>query len=167
MTRATTIARLLTLRRAKEQRALEMLMQRDRDYHLAEKQVEDAKDAIARHMTRARARERRKIQSLIGRTVSPTAMARLQSDLDVLMAEATRLREIERHAQAALDHTRQARDAARDQFRLCQRATTKLEQLAEQDGRKAARRRAALAEATVEERPRSNSDFASPEPHSA
>jgi len=44
-----------------------------------------------------------------------------------------------------------ARDAARERYRLCQRAVTKLDRLAEQERRKAERLETAHAEAGLEE----------------
>ena len=77
---------------------------------------------------------------------------RLQADLDAMAAETVRLRQVEQEAQTALHDAELARDAARERFRLCQRAVTKLDRLAEEERRKAQRLEAAYAEADLDER---------------
>jgi len=152
VTRATAIARLLALRRLRERSALDALTQCEGDCRRAEQQVEAARDAVARHLAQARAHEHGKIRSLVGRAVSAKEIARLQADLDAMAAQTVRLRQVEQEAQAALHKAGLARDAARERFRLCQRAVTKLDRLAEEERREAARREAAYAEADLEER---------------
>jgi flagellar biosynthesis chaperone FliJ len=152
VTHATAIARLLDLRRLRERSALDALTQCEGDCRRAEQQVEAARDAVARHLAHAREHEREKIRSLVGQAVSATDIARLQADLDAMAAETVRLRQVEQEAQTALHNAGLACDAARERFRLCQRAVTKLDRLAEQERRKAARLEAAYAEADLEER---------------
>jgi hypothetical protein len=167
MTSAATLIRLLDLRRAKEKRALDALMRHDGDYRRAERRLEAARQAVARSKTQAQRRERAQIQALIGRPVSPAAMARLQADLDAVMVETEKLRDDERAAQAALDETERARDAAREHFRLCQRAAAKLDRLAAEQRQLETRRQAALDEAELEERIAPDAGFTCTEPHPA
>jgi hypothetical protein len=152
VTHATAIARLLDLRRLRERSALNALTQCEGDYRRAEQQVEAARNAIAHHLAQARAHEREKIRAFVGRAVSATEIGRLQADLDAMAAETVRLRQVEQEAQTALHNAELARDAARERLRLCQRAVTKLDRLAEEERRKAERLEAAYAEADLEER---------------
>ena len=59
---------------------------------------------------------------------------------------------VEEEARKALQDAEQARDAARERYRLCQRAVIKLDRLAEQERRKADRLEEAYAEADLDER---------------
>ena len=152
MTHAAAIARLLGLRRLRERSALNALTQCEGDCRRAEQQVEAARHAVAHHLEQARTHERDKRQTLVGRAVSMTEIARLQAGLDAMAAETMRLRRVEEEAQAALHNAGLARDAARERYRLCQRAVTKLDGLAEQERRKAQRLEGAYAEADLEER---------------
>jgi type III secretion protein O len=152
MTNARAIARLLDLRRLRERSALNALTQCEGDCRRAEQQVEASRHAVAHHLEQARAHEREKRQALVGRAVSMAEIARLQGDLDAMAAEAMRLRQVQEGAKAALHDAELARDAARERYRLCQRAVTKLDGLAEQERRKAERLEGAYAEADLEER---------------
>jgi hypothetical protein len=152
MTHAAAIARLLDLRRLRERSALNALTQCEGDCRRAEQQAETARHAVTHHLAQARTHEQGQRQALVGRAVSMTEIARLQADLDAMAAEAMRLRRVEEEAQAALRDAGLARDAARERYRLCQRAVTKLDGLAEQERRKAERLEGAYAEADLEER---------------
>ena len=152
MTQARAIARLLDLRRLRERSALNALTQCEGDCRRAEQQMEATQSAIAHHLAQARTHERDKRQALVGRAVSMTEIARLQADLDGMAAETMRLRRVEEEAQMALQNAGLARDAARERYRLCQKAVTKLDGLAEQERRKAERLEGAYAEADLEER---------------
>ena len=152
MTHAVALTRLVGLRRLREQSALNALTQCEGDCRRAEQQVEAARSAVADHLAQARTHERAKRRALVGRAVSATEIARLQADLDAMAAETVRLRVVEEEARKALHNAELARDAARERYRLCQRAVTKLERLAEQERRKAERLEEAYAEADLEER---------------
>jgi type III secretion protein O len=152
MTNARAIARLLDLRRLRERSALNALTQCEGDCRRAEQQVEASRHAVAHHLEQARVHERDKRQALVGRAVSMAEIARLQGDLDAMAAEAMRLRQVQEGAKAALHDAELARDAARERYRVCQRAVTKLDGLAEQERRKAERLEGAYAEADLEER---------------
>ena len=152
MTHATAIARLLDLRRLRERSALDALTQCEGDCRRAEQQVETARYAIAHHLERARMHEREKRRALVGRAVSMAEITSLQADLDAMAAMTMQLRQVEEESQTALQNAEQARDAARERYRLCQRAVTKLDGLAEQERRKAERLEGAYAEADLEER---------------
>jgi type III secretion protein O len=152
MTHAAAIARLLDLRRLRERSALNALTQCEGDCRRAEQQVEASRHAVAHQLEQARVHERDKRQALVGRAVSMAEIARLQGDLDAMAAEAMRLRQVQEGAKAALHDAELARDAARERYRVCQRAVTKLDGLAEQERRKAERLEGAYAEADLEER---------------
>lgn len=152
MTHAAAIARLLDLRRLRERSALNALTQCEGDCRRAEQQVEASRHAIAHHLAQARTHEQDKRRALVGRAVSMTEITRLQADLDGMAAETMRLRRVEEEARIALQNAEQARDSARERYRLCQKAVTKLDGLAEQERRKAERLEGAYAEADLEER---------------
>jgi hypothetical protein len=152
MTHAAALARLVGLRRLREKSALNALTQCEGDCRRAEQQVEAARFATAHQLAQARRHEQDKRRALVGRAVSAAAIAGLQADLDAMAAETMRLRKVEQEAQAALHNAELARDAARERYRLCQRAVIKLDGLAEQERRKAERLETAYAEADLEER---------------
>lgn len=152
MTNARAIARLLDLRRLRERSALNALTQCEGDCRRAEQQVEASRHAIAHHLAQARVHEQDKRRALVGRAVSMAEITSLQADLDAMAAETMRLRRVEEEARIALQNAEQARDAARERYRLCQKAVTKLDGLAEQERRKAERLEGAYAEADLEER---------------
>jgi flagellar biosynthesis chaperone FliJ len=152
MTHAAAIARLLDLRRLRERSALNALTQCEGDCRRAEQQVEASRHAIAHHLAQARTHEQDKRRALVGRAVSMAEITSLQADLDAMAAETMRLRRVEEEARIALQNAEQARDAARERYRLCQRAVTELDGLAEQERRKAERLEGAYAEADLEER---------------
>jgi flagellar biosynthesis chaperone FliJ len=152
MTHVAALARLVDLRRLRERTALNELTKCEGDCRRAEHQVEAARYAIAHQLAQAHAHERDKRRAFVGRAVSMTEITRLQADLDAMAAETMRLRRIEEEAKAALHNAELTRDAARERYRLCQRAVTKLERLAEQERRKADRLAEAYAEADLDER---------------
>jgi flagellar biosynthesis chaperone FliJ len=152
MTQARAIARLLDLRRLRERSALNALTQCEGDCRRAEQQVEASRHAIWHQLERARLHEQDKRRALVGRAISMAEITRLQGELDAMAAETMRLRRVEEDARTALQNAEQARDAARERYRLCQKAVTKLDGLAEQERRKAERLEGAYAEADLEER---------------
>lgn len=152
MTPVAALERLVGLRRVREKTALNELTRCEGDCRRAEQQVEAARHAIAHQLLQARAHEQDKRQALVGRAVSTAEIAGLQADLDAMAAETVRLRVVEEEARKALQDAEQTRDAARERYRLCQRAVTKLDRLAEQERRKAERLEEAYAEADLEER---------------
>jgi flagellar biosynthesis chaperone FliJ len=152
MTPLAALTRLVGLRRLRERSALNELTKCEGDCRRAEQQVEAARYAIAHQLAQARTHEQVKRQALVGRAVSTTEIGRLQADLDAMAAETLRLRLVEEEARKALHNAELARDAARERYRLCQRAVTKLERLAEQERRKADRLAEAYAEADLDER---------------
>jgi len=152
MTHLVALTRLVGLRRLREQTALNEVTKCEGDCRRAEQQVEAAGYAIVHQLEQARARERAQRQALAGRAVSTTEIGRLQADLDSMAAETLRLRVVEEEARKALHDVEVVRDAARERYRLCQRAVTKLDRLAEQERRKADRLAEAYAEADLDER---------------
>jgi len=152
MTHARAIARLLDLRRLRERSALNALTQCEGDCRRAEQQLEASRNAVVHHLEQTRTHEHDKRRALVGRAVSMAEITRLQADLDAMAAETMRLRQVEEEAQSALHNAEQAREAARERYRLCQRAVTKLDGLAEQERRKAERLEGAYAEADLDER---------------
>jgi flagellar biosynthesis chaperone FliJ len=152
MTHLAALTRLVDLRRLRERTALNELTKCEGDCRRAEQQVEAARDAIVHQLAQARAHEQAKRQALVGRAVSTTEIGNLQADLDGMAAETLRLRVVEEQERKALHDAELVRDAARERYRLCQRAVIKLDRLAEQERRKADRLAEAYAEADLDER---------------
>jgi len=152
MTHLAALTLLVDLRRLRERSALNELTKCEGDCRRAEQQVEAAGYAIAHQMAQARAHEQAQRQAFVGRAVSTTEIGRLQAELDGMAAETLRLRVVEEEARKALHNAELARDAARERYRLCQRAVTKLDRIAEQEQRKADRLAEAYAEADLDER---------------
>ena len=152
MTHVAALTRLVGLRRLREQSALNALTQCEGECRRAEQQVEAARKAIAAHVVQTRMHEQDRRRALVGRAVSSGEIAALQADLDAMAAFAMQLRKVEEEARTALHDAEQARDAARERYRLCQRAVIKLDGLAKQEQRKAERLETAYAEADLEER---------------
>ena len=152
MTHLAALTRLVGLRRLREQTALNEVTKCEGDCRRAEQQVETSRQATAHHLEQARAHERDQRQALVGRAVSMAEIGRLQAGLDTMAAETMRLRRVEEEARTAVQNAELARDAARERYRLCQRAVTKLDGLAEQERRKAERLETAYAESDLEER---------------
>jgi chromosome segregation ATPase len=148
----TILNRLLALRRHHERRALEDTILRDGHCRRAQQQIDDARDAIARHLSASRINERRLIGSVLGRTVSQSAIGRLQAELDVAAAEQDVLRAAQASAQSALREHDAAREAARAEFRRRQHAVIRLDHLLQRRTVRDARRRLALAEAADDDR---------------
>jgi hypothetical protein len=146
------LTRLVDLRRLRERSALNELTKCEGDCRRAEQQVEAARHAIAHQLAQARAHEQAQRRAFVGRAVSSTEIGRLQAELDGMAAETLRLRVVEEEARKALHNAELAREAARERYRLCQRAVTKLDRLAEQERRKADRLAEAYAEADLDER---------------
>jgi flagellar biosynthesis chaperone FliJ len=152
MTHLAALSRLVGLRRLRERSALNEVTRCEGDCRRAEQRVEQAGYAIAQHLEQARAHEKAQRQALAGRAVSTLEIGRLQAELDSMAAETLRLRVVEEEARKAVHNAEQVRDAARERYRLCQRAVTKLDRLAEQEQRKADRLAEAYAEADLDER---------------
>jgi hypothetical protein len=149
--RSTIVAGLVALRRAQERRVYETLLHREADVRRSERRLDAAGCALADQRKRARSEELGLVGSLVGRSVSAAAIARLQADLDAMTAETARLRDLEQRAQAAARDSRLAFAAARDDFRGRERAVAKLGRVVEEETRKAVRREVALAETALEE----------------
>ncbi len=152
MTHLAALTRLVGLRRLRERSALNELTKCEGDCRRGEQQVEEARYAVAHQLAQARSQEQAKRHALVGRAVSAAEIGRLQADLDDMAAQTVRLRVAEEEARKALHNAELVRDAARERYRLCQRAVTKLDRLAEQERRKADRLAEAYAEADLDER---------------
>jgi hypothetical protein len=145
------LVRLLELRRLIERRALEEQLACQGDCRRAQREVDEAAAAVARHLADARAHERQQIEAFIGQAVSQGAIVRFQEKLDAMMAKHQQMRTVEQDAKTALRDRVAALAEARTKFQMRQRATAKLDLVAKQRSVRANRWRAALAETGHEE----------------
>jgi hypothetical protein len=152
MTVDKVLAELLALRRGSEQRALDLLTQRQAELWRAEEARATADDKAQQHQTDARAREHEELRALHGRPVSSHDILGLQDRLDAMAAEQERLRAAVETAQQDLADRANARDDARTAFRARQRAAEKLALLAGHRALEIGRRQAALADDADDEK---------------
>jgi hypothetical protein len=150
------LARLLLLRRQNERRALEAVMKHEAICRRAMHEVEVAADAALQHAHEARVQEQRILASLVGRRLSPAALAHAQCDLDAIAMRGQDLRARHEAAQAAFHDRRETADAARKDFRARQRIVAKLDFVAKQAAAREARQQAVLAEHADEDRSATN-----------
>ncbi|MBV9559152.1 MAG: hypothetical protein JOY90_01620 [Bradyrhizobium sp.] len=146
------LAELLALRRGHEQRALDLLTQREAELWRAEETRATADDKAQQHQADAQAREREELRALQGRPVSSHDILGLQDRLDAMAAEQGQLKAAAETARQDLAERASARDDARTAFRTRQRATEKLALLAGQRARETGRRQAALADDADDEK---------------
>lgn len=152
MTGDVASQRLASLRRRREQRALEALLVQAGLVRHAQQQVAEAARAARRQLHEARAKERELISSLAGRAVSQATIIRTQTELDRATLETVRLQAAVARAQADLLNRQSARGEAAANFRLRQRAAAKLNFACEQAAARRSRWDAALNEAEDEDR---------------
>ena len=146
-----TWQRLATLRRRREQRALEALSLQTALLRRAEQQAADAARAVQDYIRETRARERALIGTLAGRPASAVAILRVQLELDGAVLETTRRRAAEIQARAHLRLRQSARAESFADFQLRQRARTKIDLLSKEQHTRQMLRDAALSDAETED----------------
>jgi hypothetical protein len=154
MTRDQILARLVALRRRREERAIERAIQCDGACRRAAQHVEDALEAASSHQSQSRQQEHELIGSLVGQIVPTNVLHGLQATLDAAATAQDRLRAAHADAQSALREHLETRNAAQTVLRDCRRAVTKLDYLQQRAMTKEQRRRESLAEAADEDRGR-------------
>ncbi len=145
------LERLASLRRWREQRALEALSVQTDLLRRAEQQAADARQAVQDHIVETRRRERELIGALAGRPVSATAILRVQLELDAAALETGRRRAAETQARADLQSRLNARAASLAEFQSHQRARTKIDLLGEEEHARQTLRDAAVSDAETED----------------
>jgi hypothetical protein len=145
------LQRLTELRRRREQRALDALTLETGRLRRAEQDVDEAGRAVRDHASQTRARERELIGGLSGRAVSITAIIRAQTELDIAVHEAARLRATAEQAQADLATRQSAHKESRTNYLRRQRAVTKLDSVREQEATRQSRRDVARSDAENED----------------
>lgn len=146
-----TLQGLVTLRRRREQRALEALGVQTVLLRRAQQQAADAARAVQDHVRDIQARERALIGALAGRPVSTGAILRIQLELDAAALETGRRQAAEAQARADLRSRLGARAASLADFRLRQRARTKIDLLSKEERARQTLRGVALGEAEAED----------------
>jgi hypothetical protein len=146
-----SLQRLLVLRRRAEVRALDAVTRAEQACRRAERDVEAAAVAITQQGAHARARELAMIGALLGQPVGSDVLATVQAGLDTLGRTTGQLRESQATLKAGLAERIEALGRAREDYRLRQRATSKLDLTVQRQAAEIARREAALAEALEED----------------
>jgi hypothetical protein len=152
MSADSRLNQLAELRRRREQRALDLVVAQNERCRHAEAGAEAAAGAVSRQTAAARARERSLLEPLVGCAVSRVAITRVQTEIARLALETTRLRAAAASAQASLLDQRKAYAVAQENFRLRQRAATKLALVLQQEAARRSLRQTALAELEDEDR---------------
>lgn len=146
-----SLRRLLALRRRAEARALDAVTVAEQARRRAEQDVAAAAVAITRQGADARSRELAMIDAMLGRPVPSNVLATVQASLDTLGRTTGELQESKASMEAGLAERTEALGRAREDHRLRQRATSKLDLTVQRQAVEIARREAALAEALEED----------------
>ena len=152
MTANNPLDRLAALRRNAKERALELAVAQNERCRLAQYKADESAAAVARQVSEARLRERSLLGPLIGRSVSPAAIIRAQSEVARAALETARLRGVAASAQAALLDQKKERATAQQNFRARQKAAMKLDLLLKQETARRSLRQVALGERDDEDR---------------
>jgi hypothetical protein len=148
---SVVLQRLADLRRRREQRALEALTVQADLLRQAERKAEAAAQSVRDQLHQASVRERELIGALAKCAVSPTAIFRIQMELDGVALETARLRAAAARAQADVSTSQRARADARDTLQMRQRALAKIEHVRKQETARLLRRDEALGDAEGED----------------
>ena len=143
--------RLLELRRRREEKSLEELATRQGAVRRARVKAEEARKAVIRHAAAAKECEHRLLEELMGHSIRPTAMTRVQIDLDVLAYSHKDLQGQEDNARKELREERRELDKARTSYRERHKETEKMKELIGKEGKKTARRQIVIGEAIDED----------------
>lgn len=144
-------SKLLQLRRQREEKALNLLMARQRSLADAEKEAAAANAAVARHATEAREHERQRLAGLVGQSLRPGQLVSLQSSLNAKADHHRELIAAERQAIGRRDSRQAELTTARGDFRKRHGEAEKLSALMTQQAERAGRKAAAIAESAAEE----------------
>ena len=123
------IARLLHLRRRREQRALEAATAEMQRLSRAERAVEAVADVLRQHDELTESREQALLAPLVGLAVPHSSIVRMRGALDVLAVERVSLEAEVNNAEAALRRQREALEVARAAFFRQRRAAMKIDRL--------------------------------------
>ena len=144
-------SKLLRLRRQREEKALDLVMARQRSLAEAEQEAAAANAAVARHATESREQERQRLAGLVGQSLRPGQLVSLQSSLNAKADHHQELITAERQA-IGRRHGREAELAtARGDYRKRHGEAEKLSALMGQEAARAGRKAAAIAETAAEE----------------
>ena len=152
MSAGSRLNELAELRRRREQRALDLVIAQNERCRNAERSAESAAAAASRQAAAARERERSLLDPLLGHAVEPVAITRVQSEIGRLALETARLQAAVASARASLSDQRKASAAARENFRLRQKAVVRLALVLQQEATRRLLRQTALAEVEDEDR---------------
>jgi hypothetical protein len=141
-----TIARLMHLRRRREQRALEAVATEMRGLLAAEHSAAAAATALRQQDALADERERALVAPLVGRAVSWSSILRTRGVLDAMALDHARLEAERGAAEAALDRQHDALEVARAAFFGRRRAAMKIDRLFAREAARCALRDEAVAE---------------------
>lgn len=144
-------SKLLQLRRQREEKALDLVMARQRSLAEAEQAAAAANEAVARHATQARDQERQRLAGLVGQSLRPGQLVSLQSSLNAAADHHQELIAAERQAIGRRDSRAGELASARGDYRKRHGEAEKLSALMRQEAERAGRKAAAIAETASEE----------------
>jgi hypothetical protein len=146
-----SLQRLLALRRRSEARALDVVTSAERACRQAAQAVDAASLAITRQIAHARIREQAMIDALLGRPVPSNVLGMVRAGLDTIGRTTEDLHDRKMAAEAGLAERAEVLARAREDYRLRQRAASKLDLTVERQTQDMARRETAVAEAAEED----------------
>lgn len=141
-----TIARLLQMRRRREQRSKEVVIHSQGVAAAAVRGVEKAGQEIADHRAQSQAAEHAAFESLIGQPVSTARLHGIQGRAAAAAGEDVRLQQVEEEAQRHARHKQAELLHARRGHHADLKAVSKLEKLLDDMRRKQDRHRQAVDE---------------------
>lgn len=145
------LTRLLALRQMSEKEAFEAVIRCGASFREAEQESCNTRVAVTRHASESRERENRLVEALLGQPAPLSRIDGFYSALDAMSLTASRLRNAEEAAKAALSARQSELDAARETFRKRQQATIRLDMVVKTEIACGAKRRLAHDEAAQED----------------
>ena len=145
------LAKLLRLRRHREDKAMNVVLVRGATLARAEQDMAVAKQAVVDHANHARDHERQSLGRLLGRTLHPHDLANLQSDLNARADQREDLLAAEQQAIAQRESCQSSLNDARSAFRKRHAQAEKLSALIVQEQQKDDRNQLIVAESATDE----------------
>jgi hypothetical protein len=144
-------SQLVRLRRQREEKALSLLLERQRVLAEAEREAAAANEAVSRHAKESRDHERQRLAGLVGQSLRPGQLVSLQSSLNATADHHQELIAAERQAMGRRESREAELATARGDYRKRHGEAEKLSALMAQEAERAGRKAAAIAETAAEE----------------
>jgi hypothetical protein len=142
------LTRLHGIREKRKEKALEKVAMRQGALERAERELEEARNAIRDYLTAARKKESISMSGIIGKTLDLAAMNAFRADMVLIAESLDDLRALEKDAGEKRDIAKSELAKAKQVFRQLHRSAEKLGYVIIQEGRKNGRKALALSEAT-------------------